>query len=41
MVAGISGFWGAFIVGERQAKVRDRQNNIPLRKKVKINDENL
>jgi ammonia channel protein AmtB len=37
LVAGTAGFWGAWIVGERRAKIRDRENHKSLRPKVRIN----
>ena len=38
LVAGTAGFWGAWIVGERRAKIRDRKSVRPLRQKVKLTE---
>lgn len=37
LVAGSAGFWGAWIVGERRSKIRERKSIKPLRPKVRIN----
>lgn len=39
LVGGISGFWGALIVGERKAKAKARNN--PNKKQINVNDPQL